>query len=242
MSTLCENVSQLDPESLVRISRSLTNVNGDSTCMEDMADSLADHFYELFRETPESPSQCSLVRLFKTCSYDELPEELRPTAPPEPETDPRCLALLGSRGENPQWNSRQGSQNHQVIPLESTEIVDSIPMISNLIRMLGLNLSDVVKPNPDLNVAGYYPLSVFYVEDAADSPYIPSKTEFVIPYGIQSVVGFGGLLTFSDMFTIILFFKVPVSRDTAVLFKGLADQVHQLLKPFQVSGNIFKSA
>jgi hypothetical protein len=99
----------------------------------------------------------------------------------------------------------------------------------------------VVKPNPDLNVAGFYPLSVFYVEDALESPYIPAKQDFVVPYGVQSVVGFGGLLTFSDMFTIIMFFKVPVSREQAALFKNLADQVHELLMPFKTRGAIFAS-
>lgn len=226
----------------MRIARSLTAVHGDSRYMEEIAGLLANHFYDLFRKTPDGPSQCSLVRLFKTCSSDELPQELRPAIRPESEaeTDPRYLALLGSRGNNPKWNSRQESANHQVIFLESTEIVDRIPMISNLIRMLGLHLSDVVKPNPDLNVAGHYPLSVFYVDDAVASPYIPSKTDFVVPYNIKSVVGFGGLLTYSDMFTIILFFNVPVSREVAVLFKNLASQVHELLLPFQTAGQIFK--
>jgi hypothetical protein len=214
--------------------------------MEDMADSLAQYFYDLFRATPEAPSQCSLVRLFKTCANSELPQDLwsalSPSEGVDPDADTRCLVLLGSRGEHPQWNSRQDSQNHKVISLESTEVVSSIPMISNLIRMLGLNLNDVVKPNPELSVAGFYPLSVFHVEDAADSPFIPAKADFIIPYGIRSVVGFGGLLTYSDMFTIIMFFKVPVSQESAIMFKGLAEQVHQLLMPYQIAGEIFRTA
>ncbi len=242
MSTLCEDVLELDATSLVRVSSSLTKLHGGSLYMEDIANLLTNHFYEVFRRAPGEPSQCSLVRLFKTCAHNELPLELRPELSPDADPDRRYLALLGSRGDNSQWDSRQGSANHQAISLESTEVVDSIPMISNLIRMLGLNLSDVVKPNPELNVAGHYPLSVFYVEDALVSPYIPRKSDFVAPYGIKSVVGFGGLLTYSDMFTIILFFNVPVTCEVAVLFKNLADKVHELLMPFQSAGLIYRPA
>ncbi len=244
MNAAFEDVGQLNAESLVRVSRSLTGLHGKGHCMEEVADSLANHFYELFRATPDAPSQCSLVRLFKTCAVDELPQDMRPIIPEDDdlEHELRCLVLLGSRGDHPDWNSRHDSTNHKVISLQSVDVVEQTPMISNLIRMLGLNLHDIVKPNPELSVAGYYPLSVFYVEDALESPYIPSKTNFVIPHGIKSVVGFGGLLTYSDMFTIVLFFNVPVSREVAVLFKNLADQVHQLLMPFQTAMQIFKPA
>lgn len=209
--------------------------------MEDVANRLVTHIYNLFRVTPEAPSQASLVRLFKTCSEDELSPDLKQLISSQADPEARYLALLGSCGENDSWNSRMDSRGHKLIPLESAEVVESIPMISNLIRMLGLNLNDVVKPNPDLNIAGFYPLSVFYVEEALDSPYIPAKQEFVVPYGIHSVVGFGGLLTFTDMFTVVMFFKVPVGREQAALFKSLADQVHDLLMPFKNSGQIFNS-
>ncbi len=207
--------------------------------MEEMANLVVDHLYNVLRPTPYAEPQCVLIRLFKTCGIEELPVELRRQVVEHEDDTFRTLALLASRGDDPAWNSRHTSKAHQAIPLKSTEAVEKIPMIANLIRMLGLNLSDVVSPNPDLNIAGFYPLSVFYVDEAADSPYIPAKGDFVVPYDIHSVVGFGGLITFSDMFTIIMFFKVSVPRDVAVLFKDLAQEVHQLLLPFQNSGQIF---
>jgi hypothetical protein len=54
------------------------------------------------------------------------------------------------------------------------------------------------------------------------SPYVPAQREFVIPYGVKSVVGFGGLLPTGDLFAVILFTRVDVPRESAELFKTLA--------------------
>lgn len=209
--------------------------------MEEMADWLTRRIYETFRKDAESSLQCSLVRVFKTCSYDELTGPLRQLVPDEHMEDSRYLALLASRGEHAGWNSRHTSRGHKVIALESREVVESIPMISNMIRMLGLDVNDVVRPNPDMSVAGFYPLNVFYVPSALGCPFIPAQEEFVVPYGIESIVGFGGLLTYTDVFVVIMFFKVPVPRRTAVMFKDLASVAHDLLAPFQQEGKIFKA-
>jgi hypothetical protein len=63
---------------------------------------------------------------------------------------------------------------------------------------------------------------VFYVSEATGSPYIPAQKEFVEPYGVRSVVGFGGLLPEGDLFAVILFARVLIPRDTAEMFKPLA--------------------
>lgn len=248
--SLCHDVLALTQNDVARIAASFANLHKhDVETMEEAAALVVDHLYQVLRPAPDAPAQCSLIRLFKTCGVEDLPPALYQRAiAADPEFDSgadaedgfRTLTLLASRGAVPEWNSRHTSRAHQVIPLKSTEAVEKIPMIANLIRMLGLNLSDVVAPNPDLTIAGFYPLSVFYVDEAVDSPFIPAKDDFVVPHDIHSVVGFGGLLTFSDMFTVIMFFNVAVPRDVAALFKDLAQEVHQLLLPFQNNGQIFK--
>ena len=37
----------------------------------------------------------------------------------------------------------------------------------------------------------------FYVPESVGSPYIPTQDDFVIPNGIKSVLGFGGVLSSS---------------------------------------------
>ena len=50
---------------------------------------------------------------------------------------------------------------------------------------------------------------------------VAAQEEFVRPYGIASVIGLGGLISTGDMFALILFSKVPISRDVADLFAVL---------------------
>jgi hypothetical protein len=96
-------------------------------------------------------------------------------------------------------------------------------MISQLIKELGLELSYVLQPSPDIvkELAGKRH-GVFHVERALGSPYIPAQQEFVVRYGIQSVLGFGGMLATGDFFAVILFATVHVPASAAERFRSLA--------------------
>ena len=89
-------------------------------------------------------------------------------------------------------------------------------MISQLIKELGLELSYVLQPSPDIvkELAGKRH-GVFHVEHALGSPYIPAQQEFVVRFGIKSVLGFGGMLATGDLFAVILFATVHVPSSTA---------------------------
>jgi hypothetical protein len=144
-----------------------------------------------------------------------------------------CLVLLGSTGSRPEWNSPEGSAGHRAIPLASAEMIQRFPMISQLIHQFGIEIGSLLKPDPallvDLEQRSY---NVFHVAEAQDSPYVPAQGEFVVPYHIRSVVGFGGLLPAGDLFAVILFTTVPVARQTADLFRPLALSVKLAVLPF----------
>lgn len=74
--------------------------------------------------------------------------------------------------------------------------------------------------------------NVFHVPEAVGSPYIPAQNDFVIPYGVRSVVGFGGVLPTGDLYVVILFAKIPIPRATADRFKTLALNVKTAVAPF----------
>ena len=103
--------------------------------------------------------------------------------------------MLGTTGEREAWCSRETSVGHRTIPLPSAEVVASIPMIAQLLVQLGLEVNAVLRPDPavvlELEQRTY---NVFFVENAVGSPYIPAQDQFVLPYRIRSVLGFGGLL------------------------------------------------
>lgn len=51
-------------------------------------------------------------------------------------------------------------------------------------------------------------------------------------YGIQSVLGFGGLLASGDLFAVILFSKVAISPDAADQFRVVGLNLKIAILPF----------
>lgn len=135
----------------------------------------------------------------------------------------RCLTLLGTAGEVPQWNFRQNSQGHKAIPLHSEQFVASFPMISNLVNQFGLGIKRLIEPSPSFfREQGGRSFNVFHLPVALGSPLVPAQNDFVVPYRIQTVLGLGGPLPSGDIFAMILFTKVVLSHDIAELFKPLS--------------------
>jgi hypothetical protein len=203
--------------------------------VEEAAQSLTRYLYDELRDAATGARSCALVRCYKTHSYHDLPTDLQGFArnvlgrKPASVTT-KCLTLLGTAGDRPEWNSRMRSLGHQAIPLESEKMVEQAPMIAQLIRAFGLDLSSVIAPNPEiLRRMDGKSYSVFYVAKAAGSPYIPAQTEFVAREEIESVLGFGGMLRTGDLIAIILFSRVPISEETASRFRTLALDVRASL-------------
>ncbi len=210
---------------------------GDPATLEEAAGLAADFFYRELVDAEGRPA-CALVRFFKTHPYRDLPDDLREVAalslpagfaPP----DLRCLTLLATRGDEPEWNSRAASRGHRAIPLTSVEMVQQAPMIAQLITQLGIPIASVVRPSPALLLdQAETSHNVFYVPHAKGSPYIVAQEEFVIPYKIASVLGFGGLLASGDLFAVILFSKVPIPADAADQFRVVALNLKIAVLPF----------
>jgi PAS domain-containing protein len=111
-------------------------------------------------------------------------------------------------------------------------------MFSQLLQQLGVKLESKAEPESDLLVDWVeQTFNVFHVGEAKGSPFVPAQEEFVIPFGIQSVLGFGGVLPSKELFTVILFSKQKISRETAELFKPLALSVKLALLSFDGSGS-----
>jgi hypothetical protein len=230
---------------MLRCSTELRRATKDAPTMEEAAQRVCRALYnELV--TSDASRACALVRCYKTHLYGKLEPELQVFAKDAlrgraPAPSMRCLTLLGSVGDQPAWNSRRASAGHQAIPLPSAEIVEKAPMIAQLIRQFGLALTDVVQPTTDLvrSLAGKT-YGVFHVPEAAGSPYIPSQKDFVLKFGIRSVVGFGGSVPSGDLFAVILFARVPISSETADRFRNLALDVKSGFFLYR-EGEIFNS-
>jgi hypothetical protein len=205
----------------------------------EVGQSVAAFLFEQLRAGAAGGPACALVRFFSTRSFADLSADHRARAqsvlggqPAAPNL--KCLVLLGSAGLRPEWNSRQTSVSHQIIPLASVEMVQRSPMISQLVSQFGLEVGALVEPDPallvDLEQRSY---NVFHVADARGSPHVPDQDDFVIRYHIRSVLGFGGMLPSGDLFAVILFATVPIARATADLFRPLALSVKLAMLPFE---------
>jgi hypothetical protein len=217
----------------------LRNIGKDAKNMEEVANRIVHYLYNNLIDGESGNRACSLVRFFKTHTYEKLDDELQNFSrsmlgdyfvlP-----DMKCLTLLATAGENPEWNSRKTSTGHKAIPLPSEQAVHHIPMIRTLIIQLGLSISMVIKPDPKLLLdTEQKTYNVFYVSEAPGCPHIPAQKEFVIPYSIKSVLGFGGVLPSGDIFAVIMFLKVPVSKEIANFFKTLSLNIKIAVLPFE---------
>ena len=229
---------------MAECSGALRTMGAGATSMEETANRMVRYLYDHFLDGRTGQKAFVLARLFKTHPYDELDEELRAAARsmigmPSPPSSMKCLVLLATAGARPEWNSRRNSQGHKVIPLPSQQFVNRLPMVRQLVQQLGLEIQSLLQPDPkvimDLAQKTY---NVFYVPDAVGNEYVPAQEKFVMPFGVRSVIGFGGILPPADLYATILFSRAHVPPQTAEMFKTLALSIGIALLPF-VGGNVF---
>ncbi|MCL1470358.1 adenylate/guanylate cyclase domain-containing protein [Argonema antarcticum] len=229
---------------MVECGMALRQIGLDADSMEQTSNRIIRYLYENFCTKPTGEKSCTLIRLFKTHPYQDLEPELAESARSMLGNYPclpalKCMTLLATAGEQTEWNSRHTSAGHKAIPLASESVVAQMPMISQLIRQLGLDIKMVLDPDPNLLLEiEQRKYNVFYVPEAIDSPHIPARNSFVIPFGIKSVLGFGGLLPSGNLFAIIMFLKVTIPHSTAQMFSTLALNVKAALLPFD-GGTVF---
>jgi two-component system NtrC family sensor kinase len=237
------DLSSFNLGDMLKCSPRLRETSSNAPTLEASAQRVCRFLYDELRDSA-GDRQCALVRCYKTHPFGSLQPDLQNFARRvmnggEPEPTMRCLTLMATVGRAAAWNSTVLSKGHRAIPLPSPEIVEKAPMISQLIKEMGLELSNVLQPSPDIvrELAGKRH-GVFYVQDASGSPYIPAQDEFVRRFGINSVVGFGGMLPTGDFFSVILFSTAMVTPESADRFKTLALDVKAGFSRF-TAANIF---
>jgi hypothetical protein len=230
---------------VVKCSAELRTIGKRGRSMEAVATELVSYFYERMHDAERGRRAMALVRFYKTHALAKLEPDLQRFVtetfrdqPLEPTTP--CLTLLATVGDETEWCSRHSSRGHKAIPLASEQSVERLPMIAQLVRQLGLDVSSLIRPDPNLIVdLDQRTFNVFHVENALGSPHIPAQREFVEPYEIKSVLGFGGVLPSGDLFATIMFSRVTIDPNVAHLVKPLTLSMKLSLLPF-VDGVIFQ--
>ena len=232
------NLAEFSLHDMTVCSSTLRTLSEGATDMEDAAHRLVKYLYDSMIDGDTGKPACALVRLFTTRVYRDLSaahqacvQNVLGVGRATP--DMKCLTLFATAGERPEWNHTDLSQRYKAIPLVSNEFVAQFPMFSQLFIQLGINVDATLRSKPKLLIdEDEHTFNVFYVPDAVGNPFVPIQHEFVIPYGVRSVLGFGGLLPSGNLFVVILFTKVFLFRSTADLFKPLALSAKLALLPF----------
>lgn len=212
-----------DVISLLQACSELRAVASGASSSEEAARSMVDFLRSAFVNKATGTPVFELVRLYKTIRCGDLPTPLQDVARAA-SSDARslhaspCLTLLATAGSRPSWNDRHQSSRHRAIPLESVEAVAQMPMVAGLLESLGV---DVVRLAGGAPAAFDASTEVFFVPDAVDSPLIPAQADFVLPFGIESVVGFGGRLPDGSAFAVVAFSAVPIESSSIPAFEAM---------------------
>jgi len=232
------DLSRFSLSDMTRCGMELRRLGEHASGMEEVGERVVRYFYEHLRTPDLANPACVLVRVFVTQPFASLDDGQRAFVESVVGADNvspnlKCLSLLATAGDEPAWNSRRTSNAHKALPLTSEESVARSPMIAQLIRQLGVDISALLASDQRLLLdADQHTFNVFHVAEAKGSSHIPAQEQFVVPYGVQSVLGFGGLLPNTELFATILFTRVPVARSVADMFRPLALNQKLAMLPF----------
>lgn len=198
---------------------------------EAAAQKFTSMLYEGFRES------IVLVRSFLSIRYENLPEDVRGFVDTlaaakgvanQVDGATLVLTLLGTSGAKPEWNDRRRSAGHVGIPLVSAAFIDAIPMMSRLLKQLGLGLEWIDSRDSDLVMRTTGRMSgTFFVPDATtevdhQGRNIIAAQDFVSAEGVETVFGFGGGYLGTDNFCVtIIFLREAIDKTKAEQFAGM---------------------
>jgi hypothetical protein len=199
--------------------------------LEETAQELIAELQTLFDES------VVIARAFITVPFENLPPENKEFvkglagsagAGGEIKGGTPVLSLIGTHGKEDDWKDRRKSKGHMGIPLISSAFVSAIPMISRLLKELGIPMDWVDSHDSEIiKKALGGSAGLFYVENAAESTdnegrKIIAAQDFVSEYGVKSVFGTGEAYDNGQMLVVVVFCRDAFPRDVAERFTTLS--------------------
>ncbi|HKP11917.1 MAG TPA: hypothetical protein VJZ91_07385, partial [Blastocatellia bacterium] len=197
----------------------------------------------------------ALARIYATVPFKQLPATDRSfvldlamanRAADLLDEETLVLSLLGTRGDESEWNDRNQSKNHLGIPLLASSFVDAIPMVAQLMQdlQIGLGWLDSKDTNIVVKTLGTV-AGVFYVQEAATSvdekgrKIVPAQ-DFVRAHRVETVFGLGGSYLNSTCVVLILFTRERLERAEAERFMPLVNTIKSVTMGLVMRGQIFE--
>ena len=218
--------SQMISEFLAQLEPLIHEVN----TLEDAAQELVVSLQKKFDES------VVIARAFVTVPYGSLPpknrefvQKLAESAGAEADLKPATpvLSLIGSYGQETDWRDRRKSKGHVGIPLISSSFVDAIPMISRLLKELGVPMTWVDSHDSEIIAKTMDPSGgLFFVDNATEATDLQGRKiiaaqDFVFAYSVKSVFGTGGVYPGGQIVVIVAFCRDAFTKAAAERFLEL---------------------
>ena len=221
-----------------------------SKSLEEAAQALATALHTQFQES------VVLARVYFTVPFGALPatnkafvQKLAESA--EAASDLKAttpvLSLIGTAGQEVGWNDRRKSKDHVGIPLTSSAFVDAIPMISRLLKELGVPLDWVDTQDAEIVKKMDRAAGLFFVENAAEATdhqgrkIIPAQ-DFVSGHNVKTVFGVGGGYAGGQIVVVVAFCRDLIPRASAERFVALRDAFKGNTSSLVETAKVFSAA
>jgi signal transduction histidine kinase len=207
----------------------------EAASLETVAQRIVDFLYNDLRD-PVGARASALVRFFITLPFDSIPSGHQKFARSiagdnrSPSGSTRCLNVLAGAGVEPEWNFPT-SPAATPAPTLDGRIGLPMPMVARLMRQFGLDLSSDPQADSEFVLDRERRAAVFHLQEVKGSDNVP--LDFVERYDIRSVLGFGGMAGSGEVFAVLIFTTVPVSRETAELFEPVALSTRTAMNAFR---------
>ncbi|MEJ2131819.1 MAG: hypothetical protein P8Y95_09425 [Gammaproteobacteria bacterium] len=240
------NIGQVKPVTITDLWSGIESDVAGASTLEQGAQVLAQGIHDKFQES------VVLARVFVTVDFDALPasnqafvRELTKSGDTDLAGNVPVLSLVGTYGQESNWQDRRKSEGHVGIPLISSDFVGAIPMISRLLRELGVPMDGVDTRASDLieKTIGQRE-GLFFVTDAgeatdAEGRKIIAAQDFVSEYGVKSVFGVGSAYPSNQLVVLVVFCRDAFARDAAENFLPLASLFKSATAPLIEGGAVF---
>lgn len=221
-----------------------------SKSLEEAAQELTTALHTQFQES------VVLARVYFTVPFGVLPatnkafvQNLAESAGAASDLKPATpvLSLIGTHGQEADWNDRRKSKGHVGIPLTSSAFVDAIPMISRLLKELGVPLDWVDTQDAEIVKKMDRAAGLFFVENAAEATdhqgrkIIPAQ-DFVSGYNVKTVFGVGGGYAGGQIVVVVAFCRDLIPRASAERFVALRDAFKGNTSSLVETAKVFSAA
>jgi hypothetical protein len=221
--------------------RKITDISGEfkriaenSKTMHEAAQRMMAYIREEFINPETGKSSVPMARLFVTVPFGSLPEKYCEKFFQEGVNETTMyLCLMGTAGENPDWNDIENSKKRKAVLLpEKEDDFKLMPMLARNFSKMGIMYKEIIHPSQgqeQMTIENYA-----LEENVLGSKYVPDQ-EFVKKYNLVSQIGIGGVLPSGSIFTCFLFFNEAVNDNFAETFMIIPLALQMSLKGFDVS-------